>query len=297
MTEDGEASVGLVIPDGFTDSVVSGQAAEVRMVLGPEDSLEASVVVAVVDGVVEQMAVGSLTGAAAAMGGVPQQDVEAIGQRVAEQAGRMTVAEGRASDEQLSMQAALVAGQAGMFLLFTVGFGVLAIIYEREQGTLTRLESMPLRPGTVVLAKALAGFLLGVFTTTILLVAGSIVFDVSFGSLAAVSLLVLAAVAASTSLIFIVARVARTSEQATVAQAGLAMVLGIAGGAFFPIQASGWVGTALDVNPVAALGRGLGITSGGGGVADLGTQLATLIGFAVVALVVAQLIPERTGRR
>jgi ABC-2 type transport system permease protein len=57
------------------------------------------------------------------------------------------------------------------------------------------------------------------------------------------------------------------------------------------------VGTALDVNPVAALGRGLGITSGGGGVADLGTQLATLIGFAVVALVVAQLIPERTGRR
>ena len=37
-----------------------------------------------------------------------------------------------------------MAGQAGLFLLFTVGFGVTGLLAEREPGTLARLRSMPM---------------------------------------------------------------------------------------------------------------------------------------------------------
>ena len=45
--------------------------------------------------------------------------------------------------------------------------------------------------------------------------------------------------------------------------------------------------------PVAALLRGLGTTSGGGGLADIGTPVAIMLGFAVVMLVVSRLVPDR----
>ena len=48
----------------------------------------------------------------------------------------------------------------------------------------------------------------------------------------------------------------------------MALTLGLAGGAFFPISAQGLVGALLDLNPIAAFTRGLGITASGGGLAD-----------------------------
>ena len=49
----------------------------------------------------------------------------------------------------------------------------------------------------------------------------------------------------------------------------------------------------LDLNPVSALLRGLGITSAGGGVSDLGVPLAIMLGFATVMLVASRLVPDR----
>ena len=46
------------------------------------------------------------------------------------------------------------------------------------------------------------------------------------------------------------------------AQSILAMVLGIAGGAFFPVQGTGLAATLLDLNPIGAFIRGLGISAG-----------------------------------
>ena len=59
------------------------------------------------------------------------------------------------------------------------------------------------------------------------------------------------------------------------------------------VAGKGRVGQLLSVNPVAALGRGLGITSGGGGLLDLTPVLLTLAGFTVVVLLVAALLPGR----
>lgn len=294
--EAGDATLGLVLPADFASSLADGRDTEVRVVMGGQDDLASGVVVSVVDGVLEQMAAGALAASAGAAAGIPLDEVGDIGRQVGEASGRVAVVEGEAADEQLDLQASLVAGQAGLFLLFTVGFGVMGLVAEREEGTLDRIRSMPIRAGTVVIAKSLTGFLLGVATTSVLLASGSVAFGVSWGALLPVAVLVVCAVAASTSIVLVLARVVRTSEQATVAQSVVAMVLGIAGGAFFPLRVSGAVGSLLELNPVAGLGRGLGITSGGGGLGDLGPTLIGLVAFTIVVTAAARLMPDRSVR-
>jgi ABC-2 type transport system permease protein len=293
---EGDAAVGLVVPTAFAADLQAGRPTRVDVVEGDNAGLESDVVVAVVQASLERFHAGAVAAQAAAGAGVPQQQLGDVAEAAASGEGGLDLVEGEAGNEQLSSSGALVAGQAGLFLMFTVGFGVLALLAEREGGTLARLHSMPMRRSAVITAKALSGFVLGVGATTVLLTAGSVMFGVDFGFLPAIAALVLCAVAAATSLTFVVARVARNAEQANIAQSIIAMVLGVAGGAFFPLAASGVVGRLLDLNPVAALTRGLGITAGGGGLGDIGPPVGILLGFALACTVVSRLVPDRTGR-
>ena len=293
QVEDGDAALALLVPDGFGQAAQAGQPVTVEAVRGDEAGIEADIVLSVVDGLLEQFASGAVTARAALAEGVSPADLGALVEQATSGGPAYELSYGEASDEQLDAGAALVAGQAGLFLLFTVSFGVTGLLLERESGTLTRLRSMPIPGWLIVASKALVSFVLGVVSTGVLLTAGSFLFDSHFGSLPAVAALVLCASAAGTSLMFLVVRVARTSEQAGIVTSIAALVLGIGGGAFFPVSATGRLAPVLDLNPVAAMLRGLGITSGGGGLADIGVPVAIMLGFAAVMLVVSRLVPER----
>lgn len=290
---DGRAGLAVLVPDGFTAALTAGDGPVVHLVEGEGGDLETAVVVTVLEGTLDQLHATAVATAAAAELGAPDARLATLGTEVVERSATRPVDEEPASDEQLGFSGSLVAGQAGLFLLFTVGFGVLGLVTERRQGTMTRLRSMPIRLEQVVLAKALVSVVLGVTATSVLLAVGGFLFDVTFGSVPAVALLVLAVVTAGVSLMFVIARLARTAEQATMVQQILALVLGVAGGAFFPMTATGLAGDLLDLNPVAAFTRGLGITHNGGGVTDLGVPLATMLGFAVVCVLASRLLPDR----
>ena len=287
------ADLGIIVPEGFGAAVMSGRAASVQLIEGKDASLEASVLVSVVQGVVGRFAAGTVTAAAGDLSGLAPQELGALAQQAAAGPALLTLTEGRAAAEQLSLRGTLVAGQAGLFLLFTVGFGVLGLLAEREQGTLARLRSMPVTTATVITAKACTGFILGVVATTVLLTAGSLLFGVSFGSPLVVAALILSVVTAATSLTFVVARLVRTAEQANVAESILAMVLGIAGGAFFPVHGTGFAATLLDLNPIGAFIRGLGISAGGGSLADVAGPVVVMLAFAAVGLLVSRVLPDR----
>lgn len=293
LTRDGTVQIGLVVPEGFSAALQQGRASQVVLVSGGGTGIEQSIVRSVVESTIDRFSAGALAAAAGGEAGLAPTELATIGQEVATADPTITLTEGTASDEQLSTTGTLVAGQTGLFLLFTVGFGVTALVTEREQGTLARLKSMPMPPWTIVAAKSLVSFILGLVATAVLLTVGSRLFGVSFGSPVAVGVLILAAVLAATSLMFVVARIARTAEQANIATSIIALVLGMAGGAFFQITASGWLGTVLDVNPVSAFIRGLGITAGGGGLSDIGAPLLMMLVFAAVALIASRLLPDR----
>lgn len=293
QVEDGDAGLALLVPDGFGEAARGGEPVTVEAVRGDEAGIGADVVLAVVDGVLDQVASGAVTARAGLAEGVAPADLGALVEQATSGGPAYDVESGQASDQQLGAGAALVAGQTGLFLLFTVSFGVTGLLVDRESGTLGRLRSMPIPRWVVVTAKALVSFILGVVATSVLLAVGGRLFDADFGSVPAVAVLVLCAAAAGTSVMFLVVRVARTSEQAGIATSIVALVLGIGGGAFFPVSAAGGLSVLLDLNPVAALLRGLGTTSGGGGLADIGTPVAIMLGFAVVMLVASRLVPDR----
>jgi ABC-2 type transport system permease protein len=293
QVEDGDAAIVLLVPDGFGAAARAGEPVAVEAVRGDEAGIEADIVLSVVDGVLGQVAAGTVTAQAGLAEGVPPAELEALVEQATSGGPAYDLVSGEASDEQLGAGAALVAGQAGLFLLFTVSFGVTGLLVDRESGTLARLRSMPIPGWVIVASKALVSFVLGAVATGILLGLGGYLFDADFGSVPAVAVLVLCATAAGTSVMFLIVRVARTTEQAGIATSIVALVLGIGGGAFFPVSATGPLSRVLDLNPVAALLRGLGTTSGGGGFGDIGVPVAIMLGFVAVMLVVSRLVPDR----
>ncbi|WP_426225951.1 ABC transporter permease [Pseudarthrobacter sp. DSP2-3-2b1] len=295
-TQSSGAALGLAIPADFTAAVTSGRTITVQVVEGEQGGLEKDVLISVVDGLLDQFGAGAVTATAGELAGLPRESLGGLGQQTAAGPAALTMSEGQASAEQLSLRGTLVAGQTGLFLLFTVGFGVLGLLAEREQGTLARLKSTPVPAGSIITAKALVGFILGIAATTVLLVVGTLLFGVSFGSPLVIGLLVVSVAAAATSMTFIVARLVRSAEQANIVQSIVAMVLGIAGGAFFPIEATGVIATIMDLNPVGAFIRGLGISAGGGGPAEVAVPLAVMLGFAAVCTLASRLIPDRGTR-
>ena len=225
-------------------------------VRGDEAGIESNIVLSVVEGVLDRFAAGVVTAQAGLAEGVPPEQLDRLAEQAAAGGPAYELVAGEAASEQLDAGASLVAGQAGLFLLFTVSFGVTGLLIERETGTLARLRSMPMPSWYIVTSKALVSLVLGVVATSVLLTAGSVLFDADFGSPVAVAVLIVCATTAGTSVMFLVARVAKTSEQAGIATSIVALVLGIGGGAFMSVSASGALATVLDLNPVAALLRG-----------------------------------------
>lgn len=294
--EDEAVDLAVIVPDGFGDAIQSGGSPTVEVLDRGDGSIEVAIAASVVEGYVSQLALASRTAAAAGISGLSGPAIGDLASRVAQAEPLLSAVPGEVADEQLSLQGSLVAGQTALFMFFTVGFGVISLLQERDQGTLPRLQSMPVAPRSIVVAKTLTSFVLGLVSTAVLLGAGSLLFGVRFGAILPIIVVVVATVAAATSLVLVVIRIARTAEQANTMNSILGIGLGVLGGSFFPIGGGGWLARVSDLTPPAALIRGLGITHGGGGVADLAGPLATLGGFLVVAVVLSLLIPDRELR-
>ena len=294
VVDAGEVDMALVFPEDFAGLVQAGGSPTVEaFTSGGGTGLEEQVVLSVASGFLDRVATATRAAAAANEAGVSGDQLTAISQQVATAAPTVVAEVGAGSDEQLSLQGYLVAGQTALFMFFTVGFGVIGYLQERDVGTLPRLQSMPMAPSAIIMAKTLTSFVLGVVATSVLLGAGATLFDLSFGAVVPVAVLVLVAVAATTSLVLLITKVVSTAEQAQVANSIVGLVMGILGGAFFPIGGSGWLALVSDLTPPAAFIRGLGITNGGGGVADLATPLAILAAFLVVSVVLWFVLPQR----
>lgn len=293
--DDGSVDVAVVVPDGFGATVMAAGSADIEVTVPADEGLEEQVVTAIVHGYVDRVAAATGAATAAGLSGLDPASIQQVAQDVVAGAQQpvLTSVVGETSDEQLGVEAYLVAGQTALFMFFTIGFGVISYVEERENGTLPRLQSMPIPPSSIIIAKTVVSFVLGVASTTVLLAAGTLLFSASFGSVFPIAVLVVATVVAVTSLVLLVTKVARTSEQALIANSVIGLVLGMLGGAFFPIGGSGWLATVANLTPPAAFIRGLGITSGGGGVADLTGPLLIMAGFLVVSVVVFLVIPAR----
>ena len=121
-----------------------------------------------------------------------------------------------------------------IFLFISMGAAASSVLAERTLGTMARLQAAPSGLGAVVAGKTIS--IVGLMFASMLSLWGatSAIFGAHWGSPGAVVALTVATVAAVAAIGLFVTVAARTEGTAQVASAGVAFVLAILGGSFFP---------------------------------------------------------------
>jgi ABC-2 type transport system permease protein len=199
---------------------------------------------------------------------------------------------------QLDATTYMAAGMAVFFLFFTVGFGVLGLLEEERQGTLTRLMAAPIARASTVGGKAILSFVLGLISMFVLVLATQTLMGATWGSPFGVALLVVAGVLSAVGIIGLVAAVAKTPEGAENMSSIIAVILGMLGGVFFQVgQGDDILARLTFITPHAWFMRGLAdLADGASWTAALPATGAMLI-FAVVTGAISWVLLMRRMQR
>ena len=280
---DVSTSAAFIIPAGFSAAVAASEPTEITVIANPDLQIGADVAEAVATGFAEQVnAVQVSLGTAAALGAVVDPTVVAAAQ---EASNPIVLANPQAGGAAFDFATFYAIGIAVFFLFFTVQFGILSLIDEREQGTMPRLLAAPIPRASITLGKLFVSFLVGFASTVVLWVATSLLMGADWGNIIAVTVLIAAGVAAAMGITAAVAVFARTSDQAASATAFIVVIFGMLGGTFFPIsRAAGVLSLASRITPHFWLMEGLQHTASGDGVVAILPQAGAVLLFAVVLL-------------
>ncbi|MDG4827771.1 ABC transporter permease [Solwaraspora sp. WMMD1047] len=311
LVENREIEAAFVIPAGFTADVEAGRPATLR-VIGNVDSAIAVQVAREIGaayaadkrGVALAVAAAGQAGDPAAgpspeatggPGAAGQPDpAAALAERAAALPAPVGVTEdSSAATRELDSRTYYAAGMAFFFLFFSLLFTVTGILDERAGGTLPRLLAAPIRPPAILLGKLASGVLIGVASMAVLVVASTLLLGASWGDPLGVAALIVAGVLAATGIMSVVAVYARTSEQASNWQSAIAMVLGVLGGALFPVAQLGGLAEISYLTPHRWFLSGLAELAGGGSVDAVLLPVTVLLCFALAGAGIALL---RAGR-
>jgi linearmycin/streptolysin S transport system permease protein len=261
----GSGTAAVIVPAGFGDSVaraagIGGAAgaspavatgagaapATVEIYGNPAVPTGVGVVRTVVDGVLARMAAavaaGQVTAASLTASGIVAPSdprlAAAVGAAAAQAAGGTGIAlrEGTSPAPSSTVDYGRVVGpsMAVLFLMFTVTAGARRMLEERDAGTIARLAVTPATRAQILFGKGAGIFLAGGVQMGLLLVATTLIFSISWGSLTGLALLTIALVFAATSWGLLIAGYAKTPAQANQAGTAITIVFGILAGNFVP---------------------------------------------------------------
>jgi ABC-2 type transport system permease protein len=314
--DDDEAVAAVIIPAGFTDSVIprnagatSGEAVNIVVYMNPGRPISAGIVRSIVQGFVDRVEAGRVGGQVAIeqllrSGLAAPQDVAQlaaqIGQEQASLAGspliRVQRSDAAASQSNDFNPLLLLApGMALVFLMFTVSLGSRSILVERRDGTLARMLSTATGGGSILVGKISGVYLVGAAQMFILILASVLLFRLRWGDPLGVVALVLAAVVGASGWGLLLAAVAKTPNQ--VANLGMAMMLlfGVLGGSFFGGTLTGAAGTLGKITPNAWAMDGFTTLARGGDLADVTTEIAALLLMGALLLALSAVLFGRKG--
>ncbi len=249
----------VVIPAGFSDAILPTglsqddfsqrtEPAIVTIYASPNRRVSAGVVRSVIDTILSRFSAGSVSG------------MVTIANLV--QSGRITVDSARAEGEALGRKAALgvvdqplitvtrrvreqqesgfdflkymAPSMAILYLMFTMTNAGRTLLTERDNGTLTRMLVTPSHRFSVLGGKMLGVFLTGLMQMAVVLIAGSFLFNISWGPFPAVALLTLVLVGAASGWGILVAAFSRTPGQASTVGTAINLSFAALGGNFVP---------------------------------------------------------------
>ena len=187
----------------------------------------------------------------------------------------------------------IVPALIGVILNMTmVIFTAVAIVRERERGTLELLIATPVRPWELMAGKLVPYVVIGLVQTTLVLTVGSMLFDVPVnGSLVDLYLAAALFIAATLTLGLLISTLARTQFQAFQLAFFTMLPSILLSGFIFPFDGmpafARWLAQVLPLTHFVDLVRGIVLR--GAPIADLGRPAAKLALFLVAALAIATL--------
>ena len=312
----GEIGAAIVIPEGFGSAVVAGggasvggseagaseagaseagasksvagaeavpAAARITVIGSPDSAFSTLVAESVASSYASRLRSAMWTNAALAEAGEAVIPAVVFAQ-VASAPDALTLRATPTSSRQLDFTTYYAVGMAALFVFFTVQLGVMGLLDEERDGTLTRLLAAPTSRWSILAGKVLSSIAIGVASMVIMALASTWLMGANWGDPLGVLLLIVALVASAAGILMLVAGLARSAEAAGNLQAVVAILLGSLGGAFFQIpQQEGVLQWLQRAAPHYWFLQGMGDLAGGGGVGALGSELLAIVAFALVA--------------
>jgi ABC-2 type transport system permease protein len=269
----GDAQAGVVIPNDFARALGRGTGASIQVIVDASDPLSSQSALAAAAGVAQVRNIEMLTAAA----------------------GRTTlpldVRVRPRYNPGLRNPTYIVPGLVGVILTMTmVLITAMAIVRERERGTLEQLIVTPITRTELMLGKITPYVGVGLFQMTAVLALGRFVFRVPLtGSVWLLYGTSLLFIIASLALGLFISTLVHTQQQAMQMSFFLMLPSILLSGFMFPRQAMPeffqWIGLLLPITHFLKVLRGILLK--GIGVTDLWRELAVLAGFAVVLIALA----------
>ena len=266
----------FVIPAGFSRAVGHDRAAAIRVLGSVDSSIGAQIAQSIARSFAEATNAARIVAAATGAKTISAPLVASVPAPV-------SIADVSTKSRQLDAGTFYAAGMAVFFLFFTVQFGISSILAERRDGTLARMLVAPIHRNAIVTGKLLTSLVLGCASMGVLAIATHFLLAAHWGNVLGVTILIATGVLAATCVMTLVATLARTPDQAQSWQTMVALVLGMLGGAFFPVaQAGGLLATLSLATPQAWFIRGLENMTGGAGVSAVLGPAAAILTFALI---------------
>ena len=203
LIDNGQAKVGIVLPPNFADEVRGGRSASVQVIVDASDSMAASSAISTA------MTIGQLRSQ-----NIMVKRLESLGGRISGLPYDIRIRPWYNPDFVTAFY--MVPGIMGMILTMTmVMITSMAIVREREHGTLEQLIVTPMKSWELMLGKIIPYVFVGLVQAGVALMVGILVFDLPIrGNLIELFLYTLLFIVASLSLGILISNFSRTQMQA-----------------------------------------------------------------------------------
>lgn len=245
--DDGELDAALVIPDGFTATIIAGDDASLEVLASVDSPLSAAITRSIAEGFLAQVQATRVAAATAVAAGAAPEGAAELASLAAARPPAISVDEGDLGGRQLDLISYYAPGMAIFFALYTIGFTARSWFTEVAEGTLDRMGAAPIPRRSVLAGKALAVVAYGTASLTTVAVVTSVAFGADWGPPLAVAAIIGAVVVWVVALTALVIAASRTAEQADGLASVVTFGLALLGGNFL------FLGTAPDAVRRAAL--------------------------------------------
>ncbi|OPZ86695.1 MAG: Inner membrane transport permease YbhR [bacterium ADurb.Bin429] len=278
-TRTGTVQMVLRIPYGFTKAMSRGQTAKVQTILDGSDSMTAGIIAGYVGGVVRDYS--------AQVRAERFERVKGATTRIPDIEGRVRVW----YNPELKSVNFMVPGVLCMILLIvTMMMTSLAIVKEKEIGTLEQLIVTPLTPYELMIGKTIPFLLIGLADMAIVLAVAVLWFHITLaGSVALLFALTILFLLTNLGLGLFVSTISKTQQEATMTSFFLLLPSMLLSGFMFPIanmpQVVQWITYAIPMRYFLEIIRGIFLK--GSGIDLLWPQVLVLAVFAIGILTVS----------